>query len=521
MFVVDTSGSMADYVGPDRKIQLAIEGIRAGVREFDDEDLAGVIGFAVKIKEFPLTTDHPSIIRKVGKLSATGGTKMYNALERAYQRLKVVDAKQKHIVLLSDGQERRPVGDFETLARQIAADSITVTALAIGDAAREVMEAIAVQGKGKYVEVQNVNQLPKILADEVRQTQKYTIQEPFQPIINEVGSQILAGIDRLPKLYGYIATSEKEHAQVHIQSHEEHPILATWNYGLGRSVAFTSDVKPRWATDWIAWEYFRKFWGQAINWTLPRIDGNADFDLNVSHDNGRGQVIIQTETPSRSRGDSLQHSKFNLRVVRPDGQGETVEMQQVTPTQYKGEFPLTARGVYLVTAQRERDGEVAGLRTETLVLSYPAEFGEFETNRQLLSHLASQTNGIYEPSPKQIGTHTGEAVEQQKPLAGTLLIATIFLFVAEMILRRLSIASGYFAELRAQLAALRRTGKTASLPTLTRLSQKKATLARTTTPSTFTPQQVAHIPRQEPAVAQSQVKSSGVGRLLQAKRQAK
>ena len=162
MFVVDTSGSMANYVGPDQKIQLAYEGIRAGIRELDDEDLAGVIGFAAALKEFPLTTDHGALRNWLSGLYPSGGTKMYDALERAYKRLKDVDVKQKHIILLSDGRARDASdSDFMSLARQIANDKVTITALAIGDAAQKLMQAIAMAGNGEYVPVQNLNQLPK------------------------------------------------------------------------------------------------------------------------------------------------------------------------------------------------------------------------------------------------------------------------------------------------------------------------------------------------------------------------
>ncbi|MCZ6677704.1 MAG: glutamine amidotransferase, partial [Candidatus Poribacteria bacterium] len=516
MLVVDASGSMANYVGVDQKIRLAIEGVRASIRALDDEDRVGVIGFAAKIKkEILLTTEHESIIREVGKLRPGSGTRMYPALERAYERLKVVDAKQKHILLLSDGKSE---GDFIPLVEQSAAeDKITISTIAIGDADRALMKRIAEAGGGQARDVRNVSQLPKVMADEVRQTQKYTVQEPFQPIINDGMQPILAGIDQVPKLYGYIATSEKEVAQVYIHSHEEHPILAAWHYGLGRSIAFTSDVKPGWAADWIAWDNFGKFWGQVVNWVLPQRDGNTDFKLDVSHHNGRGQVIVETT--------SIGHTEhtFDVRVARPNAEGETIELHRITPTRYAGEFPIRQRGVYLVTAQKQRNGQVESSARESLVLSYPTEFSEFETNRQLLNELASQTNGIFEPSPGQIAHHAGKGLEHLKPLSFPLLIVCVVLFVLEMILRRLSIGAGYVAELQAQLSALRRREAGAPSPTLTRLRQSKAVLAQRA-PTTFTPQPAAPV-GSVPAghSAAGGVRSSiggGTGRLLQAKRRA-
>ena len=522
MLVVDASGSMANYIGPDQKIQLALEGVRASIRALDDEDRAGMIAFAAKIKmDFPPTIEHEEILRKVGKLRPGSGTKMYPALEKAYERLQTVDAKQKHILLLSDGKSE---GDFIPLAKRIAADKMTLSTIAIGDADRELMKAIAEAGGGGYRDVRNISELPKIMADEVRQTQQYTVQEPFQPIISDGDYPMLAGIDRVPKLYGYIATSEKELAQVYIHSHEDHPILAGWNYGLGRSIAFTSDVKPGWGSDWIEWENFGKFWGQVVNWALPSTDEAADFDLQITPRNGRGEVLIDTASTIATYG-----LTFDVRVARPNAGGEVVELHRVTPTQYSGEFSVRERGTYLVTAQKSRDGQVESTAYESLVLSYPTEFAEFETNRQLLNELASRTNGIFEPSPEQIAQHRGPAIEHLKPLSSALLIVGLILFVSEMILRRLSIASGYLADLKAQLGSLRRGEEQTSSLTLSRLRQKKATLTEetATTSSDFVPQfrhqrgSESDSVSREPVSANPQpTPTGGIGRLLQAKSRA-
>lgn len=514
MFVIDTSGSMANYVGADQKIQLAIEGIRAGVRELDKEDMAGVIGFAAKIGlDISPTTDHERIIREVGGLAPTGGTKMYPALERAYEKLKAVDARQKHLILLSDGKSD---GDFDTLAQRIAAEDIYVTTIAIGDAAQDLMQAIAEQGQGNYLAVANVNQLPKILANEVRQTQKYMIQEAFQPIISEKGSTVMAGLVQLPRLHGYIATSEKEYGQVHIRSHQEHPILATWHYGFGKSVAFTSDVRPGWAAEWIEWEQFGKFWGQVVNWAASFHGDSRDFDLNVSHRGGVGQVVIDIANAEVISG----VQRFDVRVAPPDGAGEIVEMHRETPTRFTGEFSIGETGVYLVTAQMKQGGLVSGSGQASFALSYPAEYSEFEANHQLLGAIASRTNGMYESTPEQIAKHSGDVVETPESLSHTLLIAGILIFVLEMILRRFSVASGYFTQLREQMAALRRSEKGESTGTMNRLSARKAELAGITKGAAIPRGEVSEKPVlvRENNVSETFEGEDSMSRLLKAKR---
>ena len=493
MLVVDASGSMEDYVGADQKIQLAVEGVRAAVRVLDEADRVGLIGFAakppIKMDILP-TTNHELISREVGKLYPGGGTRMYPALERAHAVLKGIDAKQKHIILLSDGKsDGKSDGDFIPLARRIAADQITVTTIAIGDAgAQLLMQAIANEGQGNYKYVRNVSQLPKVFVNAVRQTQKYTIQQLFQPIISKAGSPILAGIDHLPRLYGYIATSEKEQAQVYIRSHEEHAILTAWSYGLGRTVAFTSDVKRGWGADWIEWENFGKFWGQVVNWVLPPIDGSGEFDLHVSHRDGRGQVVIDDFDAARSVryhegkvGEKVNNTEgFDGRVARPGGGGESIDLQRVTPTRYEGSFPIRELGAYHLTVGEKRNGEIKNSRHASLVVSYPAEYAEFKSNRQLLAEISKRTDGIYEPSSDQIAERSGKGIEHLKPLSGVMLGASVLLFVLEVMLRRLTIASGYLSELRAQLRVLRRREHGASPPALARLSQTKSVLRQPT-----------------------------------------
>jgi hypothetical protein len=240
----------------------------------------------------------------------------------------------------------------------------------------------------------------------------------------------VAGIGTPPQLHGYISTTEKEVAQVFIRSHKDEPILAGWNFGLGKSIAWTSDVQPGWSKEWIPWDNFGKFWGQVVNWVLPATDTDADFDLSVSLQHGVAQVSIDTPTPSQA--------SYKLHVAGPEGTSEPVEMQQDTPTRYSGIFQMHNSGAYIVTAQREGDER---RRTEVLSLSYPAEYAEFRVNTDLLKMLAAGTAGIHEPTSTQITRPAGTPVEKKTSLAQALLIAAAILFVLEMILRRYSIAN--------------------------------------------------------------------------------
>ena len=445
LFVLDTSGSMANYVdGQRRKIDLAIAGISAGIDNLKADDVAGLISFSAGKDAHvvsDLTPDRDILLQTVGKLKPTGGTTlMREAIEDAGEMLKASDAKRKHILLLSDGKSDDTKSDLLQLAEHIAEARISITAIAIGDANAELLTQLTETSGGHFVPVQNLQELPMVLTEAVRETQRYLVQEPFQPVITAPGETIVDGIGVPPRLHGYIATTEKDSAQVFIRSHKNEPILAGWNIGLGKAVAWTSDAKPMWAQEWIPWQNFGKFWGQVVNWVLPAADADADFDLTVSLRHGAAEVSIDTQTPSQAT--------YEVRVAGPKRSSEPIEMQQRTLRRYNGAFQVRDSGSYIVTAQREGDGRK---RTEVLSLPYPVEYAEFEVNTDLLKTLASETAGIYEPTPTQIAAPAGTPIEQQVPLAQALLVIAAILFVLEMILRRYSIANRHIAEFLGRL----------------------------------------------------------------------
>ena len=439
VFVLDTSGSMANYVdGQRRKIDLAIAGISAGIDNLEEDDEVGVISFSAgkEAHVSELTSDRDTLLQTIGKLKPTGGTTlMKEAIEEAGEMLKANDAKRKHILLLSDGKSDDTKSDFIDLAEQLAEARISITAIAIGDANAELLTELTETSNGHFVPVQSLQELPMVLTEAVRETQRYIVQEPFQPVISAPSEPIVDGIGIPPTLHGYIATTEKDTARVFIRSHKDEPVLAGWNIGLGKAVAWTSDIKSAWSKEWIPWHNFGKFWGQSVNWVLPAADADADFDLTVSLRHGAAEVSIDTQTPSQA--------SYEVRVAGPDGTSEPIEMQQITLRRYNGAFQVPNSGSYIVTAQREGDGHK---RTEVLSLPYPVEYTEFEVNTDLLKTLASETAGIYEPTPTQIASPAGTPIEKQVSLAHALLIAAALFFVLEMILRRYSIANRYIAE---------------------------------------------------------------------------
>lgn len=466
-FIIDTSGSMANYVGLQTKLELAIEAIRSGILNLAEEDKVGIISFSAGRKPYiisKLTSDHNNLIEVVGRLKPTGGTTaMKEAISTAVELLNASEEERKHIILLSDGKSTGEPSEFVQVAEAGANEGIKTSTIAIGGAAqKDLLREIASAGNGQSRFVENVQELPKVLVDTVRETQNYIIQEQFIPVITNSDTPILANIETFPLLYGYVATSEKSAADVFLKSHKDDPILTGWYYGLGKCVVWTSDIKPAWSKDMISWENFGKFWGQVVNWTLPSEGINVDFDLNVYPRDGSAEVVINTQ--------NSELVSYIVQVAGPKGSSQSVMVHQENLNRYVGEFQMKDSGSYIITAKPDDES----ILTQTLSLSYPIEYTDFKINVNLLMKLAQETGGIFEPTLTEIAAPAGVSIEKRISLSHIFMIVAVVLFVLEMILRRFSIASGYIAQLREQLV---QKSDDVIPNTLTQLNKRKVDLS--------------------------------------------
>jgi hypothetical protein len=166
------------------------------------------------------------------------------------------------------------------------------------------------------------------------------IEEPFVPT-QVAASEILKGItmDDMPFLLGYVGCQGKDRATIALVSDYGDPVLASWAYGLGRSVAFTSDAKSHWAADWNSWEAYPKFWAQLVRSVMSTgshkdlrsttrtevVDGVATVTIDVRDRTGAYRVDVAPELSILSEG---------------GGDDGALEVRHVAP----GLFQATFRG---------------------------------------------------------------------------------------------------------------------------------------------------------------------------------
>ncbi|HZM01897.1 MAG TPA: glutamine amidotransferase, partial [Candidatus Saccharimonadales bacterium] len=251
-------------------------------------------------------------------------------MQMAYDALLKSTATLKHLIVFSDGD---PAAPQKTLVDDIVAHRITISTVMIGGhVAPDTMSWLAAEGHGRFWAVDAASDLPQIFIKEASVILKSAIfEEPFKSQMR-AESELTKGIDasEFPTLLGYVCTTPKSRAEVPLVTQKGDPLLAQWQYGLGRAVAFTSDARAKWAAHWMGWAKFREFWLQIAQWSLRRVEA-ADFNTQVAVEKGEGHISVEAID---AHGHYRNFLNLQALVVSPKGEKQTLPLEQTGPGHY-------------------------------------------------------------------------------------------------------------------------------------------------------------------------------------------
>jgi uncharacterized membrane protein len=357
-------------------------------------------------------------------------------VQKAYEALKDSKANVKHMVVFSDGDPGAP---SDSLLADIVRNRITISTVMIGGHVQpSTMMMMADVGKGRFYDVTSPGQLPQIFIKEAAVILKSAIiEEPFKPQI-AAASELIRGIGSFPQLRGYVATSPKPRAEVPLLTEKGDPLLAHWQYGLGRAVAFTSDARAKWAADWMGWDRYSQFWSQIARWSLRRTD-NAEFNSEVSVEKGEGHLSVEALD---SKGNYRNFLNLQAKVVSPKGEAQTVRLEQTGPGRYEAIFPTRDIGAYLINLMDIQNGQLRGTQVLGASVNYSPEFESTGPNQRLLRQLAETTGGlVLNPSDntKNPFLHDRQKTHQPRDLWEWLLKLAVILFTFDVAVRRVQL----------------------------------------------------------------------------------
>ncbi len=439
VLVIDRSGSMSGL-----PIEMAKAACSATVSTLEPNDLIEVIAFDSQPERY--VRMQPARFRSriesdISRIQPGGGTEIFRSLDMAYQDISVVQARRKHVILLTDGAA--PTEGITELAQAMLAESITVTSVGLGEQAKnELLKQIADAGGGRYHAVPDANSLPRVFAREAEfVARQAAIEEWFQPRLT-ASADFLKGIavGSLPNLHGYVATSMKPApAQQIFASDRDEPILARGRVGLGWALAWTSDLKNLWAVDWLRWPGYSQFWGQLVREHM-RDSRTRELPMQTEVIGGNVRATVDA-FDSDERFDNNLRSTLKVASSANPGKIATYPLVQTAPGRYEARFKLDGYGTFTLHAKHTRVGRDG---TESAVAEsfghvsqpYPAEYSEVRPDTERMARAALIGGGLVNPAASQLFLPGTEQIAFHEEIWPSFVFLALACFLIDLLLRR-------------------------------------------------------------------------------------
>ena len=446
MMIVDKSGSMGDTIASgETKLDLVKEAVIASVEVLNPFYTVGLLSFDA---DFEWTIppvragDREQIVTRLSKLAPGGGTRLFPAMEAGYRELAKTEAAVKHMLILSDGLTDD--GEFEALVSEIADERITISTIAVGsDSDRELLEMIADKSDGRSYFTDDIEKVPRIFASEsIIVSRGLIVEERFFPQ-PEDPSDITEGIDLFsaPPLDGFVLAYTKPSATQIMTTFNGNPLLAAWQFGLGRSAAFTSDMKGRWGSEWLAWSEFPRFAAQLVRWLQrPTESENLEVTMDISRSVGYLTVDAVNE-----EGDFINGRTIETVILYPDGTINTQELTQTQPGRYETTFPASDTGEYYASvfdtgvSQSGRADSRWSPVSASFSVPYSPEYLPRPPDVALLDDISALTGGKILSSDDVPNVFANDRIERVfLPIWRFLIILALIVFVADIGYRQIT-----------------------------------------------------------------------------------
>lgn len=442
LIAVDASGSMSMIEDGVEKIRLAAKAAETTVKLMAPNDRVGVAGSTDGIELVaPMQTvgDKQEIISQIRKLS-TGGGGIYcrPTMEFAQETLESEKSRVRHLILLADGADCDQQEGCIPIALAMRAMKITTSVIAIGDGPHvPFLKQLAAAGGGNYYLAKKAGQLPAIFTQDAAIMSRSAIEEGVFLPKSVVGEDILRGIDAdtVPALYAYCLASDRPLAQTGMRTGKDDPLLATWQYGLGTTLAFTSDAQARWAAKWVTWQQFGTFWAQAVRVITRRATRN-DYQVTARHEGSSGVLEVKAFD---TFGNPLNSIGAKARVSTPEGNAFEVPLSQRGPGSYEGRFAASELGSYVVTIA-EDDGK--SVSTSGFSVPYPPEYKLYRSNTPLLERMSKLTGGMALSKPEDAARPIANSGYSLTPLWTLLVAVAAILLPLDIAARRIAVPVG-------------------------------------------------------------------------------
>jgi len=434
ILVLDRSWSMAGT-----SIDLCKAAAAAALDVMAEEQSLGVLTFNDKYDwEFTLRNvgkNRDFMREKIAAIEPSGRTLIFPALEQAYLALRTVKARAKHVILLSDG--RTYPDDYEGLVKKMTDARMTVSSIAVGPSAdAELLRDIAKWGNGRQYAVADAHELPQIFVKEAKTAASPSFDEKtIKPIVKRPAFLQDVDLAHLPPLRGITQTVIKEGALEVISTSDDDPLLAFWPVGLGRAAVFASDVKDRWASEWVKWRGYGPFFAALVHALERQQPPAVALDVQPGAIRGAERTVAVAVEARGADGGYRDLLRPVLRVTSGSGPVREVRARQVAPGRYEASLIASASQPLAVALADEQTPAPA----RTVLPDPAAELRWRAPDESLLEAIAAATGGASKPSADALRARPDERSTERRPLWPPLVVVALALWLIDLTFRRVRV----------------------------------------------------------------------------------
>jgi hypothetical protein len=386
VLIVDTSGSMYG-----QKLAICKEMCRLVISHLHPQDKVGVIEFFGGMRwAAPIQPvgDGEMLNRVISRFTAGGDNKLYPAIEDAGEALANVEARSKHILVMSDGDDE--VAPFSTLAQSLSEQGINISAAATmpDPGERNVMPDVARWGRGRLYTVPDRFSIPDIKFKEPKPAMvSPLVLKPTAILPGDDGLLRDLSTSQWPAIEGYVRTTAKPTSDVLLQAGDGSPLLARWQFGGGQVAALPTQLGSALSQQLAQTPAFAHLLAGLFR-ELSAAKPSQPLQISTQIRPAGLEVAIDWATPDQAAPQLLHLSLSS--VSRPAYQQDLI---CTSPGHWDALFPAVTSGNYRIDGKADQ-----AIATAAVAINPPAAFPRLSSDQDLLNQLSTARPSVEDQS---------------------------------------------------------------------------------------------------------------------------
>ena len=212
-------------------------------------------------------------------------------------------------------------------------------------------------------------------------------------------------------------------------------MLAFWPIGLGRTAVFASDVKDRWASDWLQWRGYGPFFSALVHAIERQRPAGSGLEVTEGPVRNNARPITVTVEARDAHGNYYDQIRPVVTVQAADGTTAKQTARQRAPGLYEARVIADARQPLTISL----DSPELGHATRLVVPDPNAQYRFRPPDETHLKSIADVTGGAFRATPDALARAPKSSPTARRALWPGLVVAALLLWMIDVLFRRVRV----------------------------------------------------------------------------------